>query len=165
MTVETLPNIGPVNLRPMRPDDGRALVRFFERSTPEDVRLRFLGPLRALSTRQVERFTHIDPEREVAYVVEEPATREFMSIGRLAIAPDSHRAVFAIAVRSDLKGRGIGRFVMAHLLDEARERGVEEIFGDILDENTTMLAFARQLGFTLTNVPESAAIVRATYRL
>ncbi|HEX9464893.1 MAG TPA: GNAT family N-acetyltransferase [Alphaproteobacteria bacterium] len=165
MLVETLTRFGPVNLRPIHPKDGGALVRYFERLTPEDVRFRFFGPMRELSPRQVERFTHVDHEREIAQVVEDPETGDLLAVGRLAFDPGGRRAEFAISVRSDLKGRGLGRFVIAHLIERARQRGVEELFGDILEENTTMIAFAKELGFTMTRVPESAAIVRAVYRL
>lgn len=165
VSVETLARIGPVNLRPILPKDGDALVRYFERLTPEDVRFRFFGPMRCLSTKQVERFTRLNHDREIAQVVEDPATGDFLAVGRLAFDAAGRRAEFAISVRSDLKGRGVGRFVIAHLIDRARKRGVEEIFGDILAENTTMIAFAKELGFTITRVPESAAIVRAVYKL
>jgi acetyltransferase len=165
MTVETLSRIGRVNLRPIRPDDGPGLVRYFEHLTPEDVRFRFFGPMRALSTEQVRRFTHVDQEHEIAQVATDPASDEFLAVGRLAFRQDPHRAEFAISVRSDLKGRGLGRFVIKRLVEMARERGVTEIFGDILEENTTMVAFARELGFTVDRVPESAAILRATYKL
>jgi acetyltransferase len=165
MTVETLSRIGPVNLRPIRPDDGPGLVRYFEHLTPEDVRFRFFGPLRELSTVQIEQVTHVDQQREFAEVVEDPKTGDLLAVGRLAFRTDPHRAEFAISVRSDVKGRGLGRFVIRRLMNLARQRGVEEIFGDILEENTRMVAFAKELGFTITRVPESAAILRATYKL
>jgi len=165
MSIETIPNIGNVEFRPIQPEDGPAVVRYFEAITPEDIRMRFFGPLRALSTRQVEQATQLDPERELAYVVQDRTTSDLLSIGRLAFEPGTRRAEFAISVRSDMKGRGIGRFVIERIIALARERGISEIFGDILEENTTMLAFAKQLGFSLTNVAESAAIVRATYTL
>jgi acetyltransferase len=132
--------------------------------TPEDVRLRFFASLRALSTRQLERLTQVDGERETAFVLEASEGRpsEILSIGRLAVPPEEQgRAEFAVTVRSDLKGRGIGRFMLTHLIDEARRRGLSEIFGDILEENAAMLALSRELGFTLAPIAESPAIIRA----
>ena len=167
MPLDAPPDLGPVRLRPIRVDDGPALVRYFERLTPEDVRLRFFAPLRSLSTRQLQRFTHVDGERERAFVLEAPegAQVEILSVARLATGPEEERAEFAISVRSDLKGRGIGRFMLMHLVDEARRRGLREIFGDILEENEAMLSLSRELGFGLAPVMESAAIIRATRAL
>ncbi|MBV8538520.1 MAG: N-acetyltransferase [Alphaproteobacteria bacterium] len=167
MPLDSVPGLGPMRLRPIRPDDAAALVRYFERLTPEDVRLRFFAPLRSLSTREVERFTRVDGERETALVLEaaEAGRPEILSIGRLARAPEGTRAEFAVSVRSDLKGRGIGRFMLTHLVEEARRRGFGEIFGDILEENEAMLALSRELGFALAPVVENAAIIRATRAL
>lgn len=168
MPLDALPGLGPVRLRPIRTDDGPALVRYFERLTPEDVRLRFFAPLRSLSTRQLERFTRIDGERERAYVLvaSEGSQDEILSVARLAVsAGERGRAEFAISVRSDLKSRGIGRFMLSHLIMEARARGLQEIFGDILEENAPMLSLSRELGFSLAPVIESAAIIRATRAL
>jgi acetyltransferase len=167
MPIDALPGLGPVRLRPIRAEDGPALVRYFERLTPEDVRLRFFAPLRSLSTRQVERFTRLDGTRETAFVLEAPegAQPEILSVARLAVMGDEPRAEFAISVRSDLKGRGIGRFMLQHLMDEARARGLTEIFGDMLEENEAMRALSRDMGFSLAPVAENAAIIRASRAL
>ncbi len=167
MPLDALPGLGPVRLRPVRADDGPALVRYFERLTPDDVRLRFFAPLRSLSTRQLEQVTRADGMRESAFILEasEGGQPEILSVARLAAAAGERRAEFAISVRSDLKGRGIGRFMLTQLIQEARRRGLEEIFGDMLEENEAMLALSRQLGFSLAPVTETASIIRATRRL
>jgi len=167
MPLDAVPGLGPMRLRPIRAEDAAALVRYFERLTAEDVRLRFFAPLRSLSTRQVERFTQVDGERETAFVLEAPeeGRPEILSIGRLAKTQEGPRAEFAVSVRSDLKGRGIGRFMLTYLIEQARQRGFNEIFGDMLEENEAMLALSRELGFTLTPVAESSAIIRATHAL
>lgn len=165
MPLDAPPGLGPVRLRPIRVDDGPALVRYFEKLTVEDVRLRFFAPMRALTTRQLERFTHLDDARETALVLEAPeeGRDEILSVARLAVPPQEEgHAEFAISVRSDLKGRGFGRFMLRHLVGQARERGLKEIFGDILEENKAMLALAKELGFTLDLVADAPAIVRAT---
>lgn len=167
MPLDAVPGLGPVRLRPIQADDAPALVRYFERLTPEDVRLRFFAPLRSLSTREVERFTRIDSERETALILETHEARqpEILSVARLAGVPGEGRAEFAVSVRSDLKGRGIGRFMVMHLIEEARRRGFVEMFGDMLEENEAMLALSREVGFTLAPVVETAAIIRASLRL
>ena len=165
MPLDAPPGLGPVRLRPIRADDGPALVRFFEKLTAEDVRLRFFAPLRALSTRQLRRFVELDSKRETALVLEAPeeGQQEILSVARLAVpAGEEGRVEFAVSVRSDLKRRGIGRLMLQHLLDQAATRGFNEIFGDILEENEAMLALSRELGFKLAPVAENAAIIRAT---
>jgi acetyltransferase len=165
--VYTAPNVGEVLCRPVRPEDEQAFLKLFARLTPEDVRLRFFAPLRELPQRQLARLTQIDYDREMAFVLETrggPEAGAILGVARLAADPDNQRAEFAVTVRSDLKGRGIGTHLMERLLDYARERGIGEIFGDILAENAAMIALCRDFKFAIKPLAETAEILRATRR-
>ncbi len=56
-------------------------------------------------------------------------------------------------VQSDLKGQGLGWRLMQHLIDYAKAEGMEELFGSVLGENTTMLQMCRELGFSIAVEP------------
>jgi acetyltransferase len=150
----TLPGIGAAVLRPIRPDDASELRALFDALSPEDVRLRFFHPLGSLSEEQVARFTQIDYDREMAFVLE--AGRVLLGVARLMADPDRERAEFAVTVRSALKGRGIGRLLMQHLIDYARQRNIGKVFGEILPENALMIALAQELGFRLDRSGDGA---------
>ncbi|WP_279480839.1 bifunctional acetate--CoA ligase family protein/GNAT family N-acetyltransferase [Aureimonas sp. SK2] len=141
---------GRFRLRPIRPEDEPALVRMVEASDPEDVRLRFFAPLRRIGHAFAARLTQIDYAREMAFVAE-PAEAagqgSILGVVRLIADPDGERAEFGIMVRSDQKGRGLGRLLMEAILDYARRQGVGTVHGEVLAENTAMLAMARRLGF------------------
>ena len=158
---EAVPGFGSVLLRPIRPEDAPALSEFFLHLSAEDIRLRFFSPLRSLPASLRVRLTQIDYDREMAFV----ALREeaMIGIGRLVADPDNLRAEFAVIVRSDLKGKGLGSILMQRIVEYARARGTEVIFGDILRENTVMLAMCRQLGFQLES--GKGASVRAAMNL
>lgn len=159
-----LPDSDPATLRAVRPDDGPALDRFFDRLTPEDIRLRFFAPLRELPYGHMERLLNYDPERELPLVLERGG--EVLAIGRIACEyGNPERAEFAITVRSDLQGRRIGTYFLNRLIDFARERGVGELYGDILTENTAMKTVVEELGFRIQPLEETTAIQRATRRL
>jgi acetyltransferase len=66
---------------------------------------------------------------------------------RAAIAPDRTTAEFAIVIRSELKGRGLGHMLLEKMIRYCRERGVGALVGQTLAENQDMLALARRLGF------------------
>ena len=72
-------------------------------------------------------------------------------------------AEFAVMVRSDMKGRGLGFQLMKDLLASARKRGVRTVHGDVLAENTTMLAMAAELGFV--RVGSEAGVVKISIDL
>ncbi|MBL8698683.1 MAG: bifunctional acetate--CoA ligase family protein/GNAT family N-acetyltransferase [Alphaproteobacteria bacterium] len=151
-------------LRPIRPEDAEAIEALFDRLDPEDVRLRFFAPVRELPRATLARLTQIDYDREMALVLEQ-RPGELIGVVRIACDPDNTHAEFAVVVRSDLKGRGLGRLLMERIIAYARGRGVGEITGDILRENTNMLALARELGFTIVDDPEAREIVRARLAL
>jgi acetyltransferase len=160
-----LPDLGACLLRPVRPEDASAMVRLFEKLSPEDIRLRFFTPWRELPANQLARFTQIDYDREMAFALVSPDRQNFLGIVRLAADPDNIRAEFAVLVRSDLKGHGLGRMLMDHLIAFARRRGIQQLFGEVLQENTIMLSLCRDLGFSTEARTDALGTVRVTLAL
>ena len=135
-----------LRVRPIRPDDEALLQAFVRRMTPEDIRLRFFGPLRELTHEMAARLTQIDYDREMAFLLLDG--KELLGVGRLAADPGFEQAEFALAVLSDRQGHGYGRLLLNHVLHYAKERGVERVTGQVLRENHKMLELAKRLGFT-----------------
>jgi acetyltransferase len=150
-------------LRPIRPEDAAALRRMVEeRVTPEDRRLRFFMVFRTLAPELCVRLTQIDYEREMALVAleqDKPAEDAFCGVVRLAADPDRERAEYAVLVRSDLKGQGLGTALMQAIVDYARGQGIGELYGAVLRENHTMLDLARRLGFQAAPNPDDPEVV------
>lgn len=138
-------------LRPIRPEDEAALVAMVERCTPRDLRLRFMGQIRTFPHQTAARFSQIDYDREMALVaigpVDETGIPAILGVVRLVSDPENEAAEFAVLVRSDMKGRGLGYRLMTAILDYGRRRGLQRVYGEILRENATMLRMARELGF------------------
>ncbi len=72
---------------------------------------------------------------------------ETLGVARVIADPDNVQAEFAIIVRSDLKGQGLGRVLMTKLIDYCRSRGTREIVGECLSHNTRVLNLVTKLGF------------------
>ena len=141
---------GTLTLRPIRPEDEGQHRAFLERIAPEDLRLRIFYTRRSIERSELARLTQIDYEREMAIVATAPAAsgaEETLAVARATCDPDNESAEFGVLVRSDLKGHGLGRRVMAKLIAHLRERGTRELVGTVMAENTGMLALARRLGF------------------
>jgi len=145
----TVGDIGRVLMRPIRPEDEALYARFFERMSPEDVRMRFFTARPDLSHKFLARMTQVDYAREMAFVALSASEGELLGIARLIAEPDYVRAEFAILVRSDLKGKGLGWTLMQHLIAYARAEGLQEIHGQVLAGNVTMLKLCRELGFAI----------------
>jgi acetyltransferase len=136
-------------VRPIRPEDAAAHAEAFRRVPPADIRWRFFSPIRELSPALVARLVQIDYDREMAFIASREATGETLGVARLVREPNEGEAEFAIIVADEVKGSGLGRFLMERLFEWAKANGVRKIVGQILADNAPMLAFARRLGFTV----------------
>lgn len=137
---------GVLLVRPITPNDGPALVEMIHKADPLDVRFRFHGAMPEPPPSLVRRLTNIDYDREMALVA--VMDDEIVGVGRLVCEQGCETGEFALAVRSDQQRRGIGRGLMKLLIDYARSRGMDRMWGAIELENRRMLDLARELGFT-----------------
>jgi acetyltransferase len=152
---------GKLLLRPIRPEDGQAHVAFFNALTPDDVRYRMFVRVRELQPAQLARFTQIDYDREMAFIATRPDAEghpETLAVGRVVADPDNISAEFAVTVRSDLKGKGLGRMLMNKLIAYCRARGTREIVGEALPQNSPVIGLVRKLGFTVGPVDEEEGV-------
>jgi acetyltransferase len=143
-----------VRVRPVRPPDAPRLQEMIQRSDLRDIRMRFLHAMKRLPDQLAARLSQIDYTREMAFVAVAPGTRDLVGVSRLAADPDGHSAEYAVFVRSDWKGRGLGRALMDRIIGYAGERGLGELFGEVLAENEPMLRMCRELGFRIEHAPE-----------
>ena len=137
-------------LRPIRPEDEDRHRTFLEGLDPEDLRMRVFGSRRELPRSELARLTQIDYAREMAFVaVDEMAEGGPVTLGvvRASTDPDNQEAEFGLIVRSDLKGKGLGRILLGKTIRYARGRGTQRLVALMLRENRGMRELARSLGF------------------
>ena len=161
----SLPMIGDLLQRPIRPEDELLYGHLIERLTTEDMRMRFFIGHPHHSHKLIARLTQIDYAREMAFVAISQQSGELLGVARLIADPDYRRAEYAVIVASDLKARGLGWSLMQHLIDYARHEGLSELFGDVLSENTAMLRMCREFGFKIAAQPDDASLSRVTLDL
>ena len=145
-------------VRPVRPEDEEEFRRFFERITPEDLRLRFFAPVRDFSHTFLARLTQLDYARAIAFVAFDSETREMMGAVRLHADANHETGEYGILLRSDLKGLGLGWELMRLMIEWAKAEGLREVEGQVLRENTTMLDMCRSLGFSIQIDPDDPEI-------
>ena len=147
-------------IRPLEPDDHLLYPEFSAHVTGEDHRLRFFTPAGGLAPDRAWRFTHYDPEEARAYIAVDAVSGAMLGVARVH-RTSGREGEFAVIVRSDLKGHGLGRELMQAALGGAAELGLEAIWGLILRENTNMLALCRELGFGISSSPGDPGVVIA----
>jgi len=149
---------GKVHLRPIRPEDEVLYRDFFAKVTLSDQRLRFFTAAPNLSHRFLAQLTQIDYAREMAFVAISEEDGGLDGVVRMVADPDYNEAEFAILVRSDLKGCGLGWQLMRHLIAYARAEKLQRLYGSVLADNTTMLRMCRELGFVVESQPDDVSV-------
>lgn len=134
-----------LQVRALAPSDATLLLEMGQRTSPQDLRLRFHGAVRTDSIEGAARLCQLDYDREMALAAFAP-DGAIAGVARISFDPQFETGEFAIIVRSDLQMRGIGRALLTDILDYAKSRGVRTAWGDVLPDNAGMLAFVRELG-------------------
>jgi len=155
----TLKSGREVMIRPIRPEDEPEHHTFISKLTPEDVRFRFFDQIKQLPHSQMARLTQIDFDREMAFIATENTPEnesETLGVVRTITDPDNECCEFAIIVRSDLKGQGLGKILFEKMIRYCRGRGTKFMVGQVLNDNRAMLRFTEQFGFKKKFIPEES---------
>jgi acetyltransferase len=126
--------------------------------TDQDLRLRFFTPVKDFSHAFIARFTQIDYARAMAFIAIDERTGQLLGVVRLHANATYDSGEYAILVRSDLKGRGLGWLLMQTIIEYARAEGLRAIEGQVLRDNTTMMAMCQELGFSIVPDPDEASL-------
>jgi acetyltransferase len=164
----SLPDGQTLLIRPIRPEDEPGYQKIFAGLTEEEIRLRFLHPMNTMSHSLAARLTQIDYDREMSLVVEgkdQAGEKELYGVVQISADPDKERAEFAIMLRHDMTGLGLGPMLLRRIINYARSQGIGELFGDVLNDNKAMLKLCRVFGFKVTSDREDPGIMQVTLQL
>ncbi len=150
-----------VFIRPLEENDEELVRDLFDHLSAIDLRLRFFAPIKEISPDLMRKLVKLDPPRAMAFVAIDESNGHTLGIVRLHGDAKCETAEYAIAVRSDIKGHGLGWLLMNLAIEYARSTGFRQLCGQILPENTTMLKMCRELGFTVRTNPADASLYDA----
>ena len=136
------------------PRTSRLIHEFLHHVTPQDLRLRFFAPMKEFTHEFIARLTQLDYARAMAFVAFDEATSDLVGVVRIHSDSVYENGEYAILLRSDLKGRGLG---WASDADDHRICAVRRTEcrspARCLAENTVMLEMCRSLGFEVKSDP------------
>jgi acetyltransferase len=156
-----------VTVRPIRPEDIDLETEFAHNLSKETRYNRFLGAGVKLTPKLLEKFTRIDFSRDMALIASTTVEGIETAIGvaRYARLADGLSCEFAVTIADAWQGRGLGKRLLAMLIDSARKHGVKRMIGEVLATNTPMLRLASSLGFRVEFHPEGGGLRRVTLDL
>jgi acetyltransferase len=140
-------------IRPLKPDDASLYPDFLSELTAKDLRLRFFAAMSEIGRVLLDKLIHYDAEHAMAFVAIAERSGGLLGVVRLHNDPVGAGAEFAIAVRSDFKGRGLGWLMMKHMIAYAQSKKLQTVHRQVLVENATMLHLCSELGFRMGNHP------------
>lgn len=129
-----------LNVRPMHPTDEPNVRDIIYALSKQTFYYRYMSHAKSIPRKQVRDFVYIDHRNEVAVVCTVPAPfgEEFVAVGRYYLNPKTNRAEVAFVVRDDWQKRGIGSFLLLHLMNIARRSGIHGFTAEVLRENISM---------------------------
>src|SRR5215472_736770 len=152
-------------VRPMRPEDEVLVQPFLQHVSAEDLRLRFFAPIKDFGHAFIARLTQLDYARAMAFAAIDETSRELLGGVRLHADANYETAEYAVLLRSDRKGRGLGWALMQFIIEYARAERLKRIEGQVLGENAVMLQMCRDLGFSIERDPDDGGIMRVVLTL
>ena len=156
-----------VLLRPIRPEDEPLENELWKTFSDETQRFRFFSPMRTWSHATLVRYTNIDYDREIAVIAELTMNRERKMIGVVRMImepPDFKTAEVAIVVGDPWQGLGLGSKMMDCIIEIARDKNLESIYGLILRDNSRSIELFKKKGFAV-DFSSIKKVVKATLEL
>jgi acetyltransferase len=145
-------------IRPIKPADVALYPAFLAKVSANDIRLRFLAPRRAFPDEMLRRLTQLDYDRDMAFVLLREADGALAAVGRLSRDPDRSKAEYALLVRTDLQGKGLGWLLLQEIVAYARAEKIGRVEGLVLEENAAMLKMCREFGFSVAPHPDEPGV-------
>ena len=152
-------------VRPIRPDDEDLIRDHLAHVSKDDLRFRFFDSIKEFSHQFITKLIDLDYARAMAFVAIDEATKEPLGVVRLHADEIHESGEYAILLRSDLKGRGLGWSLMQLIIEYAKAEGLKRISGQILQENAVMLKMCRELGFEIKTDPQDRGLREVTLSL
>ena len=154
-----------VFVRPIRSDDAPKILSLLRSVSQEDLRLRFFDSIKEFSHEFISKLTQLDYSRAMAFVASDEAEGDIVGVVRLHSDSAHETGEFAILLKSDRKGRGLGWALMQLIIEYARSKALKSISGQILHGNSVMLNMSRELGFDVKVDPTERDIYNVTLTL
>lgn len=158
----------PITIRPIRPEDEPLMMKFHETLSERTVYMRFFTPFQLqerIAHERLSKICFIDYAREMIFVVtrKHPKSGETEIMATMRLTPDPDGDLeFGLLVSDKFQGQGLGKQLLQHAIDFAKQEGYPSIFGVILPENTNMLHLAQELGFTMITLEDKSVVAVMT---
>jgi len=126
--------------RPIHPTDEPRMRDLFYKLSDASKYYRFMGHQKRVPRSQIDDFVYIDHRSEVCVIGVLPSASgdEIIAVGNYYLDPKTNKAEVAFTVADHWQRRGIGSFMLKHLMRMARRNGISGFTAEVLAENRGM---------------------------
>ncbi len=137
-----------INVRPINPMDAPQMKNLFYALSQQSVYFRFMQYLNKMPQKQIQDFVYIDHRNEVSLVATLPEAygEDIIAVGGYYLDPKTNRAEVAFLVEDAWQNKGLGSFLLKHLIEIAKRNGIAGFYGEALQNNQAMQAVLRKSG-------------------
>jgi GNAT superfamily N-acetyltransferase len=141
-----------VLIRPIRPSDVERNSRFIENLSPSSKHFLFLGGIAQLGDAARRHLCDPDYAHDMAYIAlgldsRTGETRDQIGVCRYAGSDPVNGAEISVAVADAWQRQGLGKTLLRHLIDYARDHHVPRLYSMDTVDNDRMRKLARDVGF------------------
>jgi GNAT superfamily N-acetyltransferase len=151
-----------VMVRAISPQDADRLQAYMRNLSGPTRRNRFLGAVNELTSKELERLTHMGGPGELALIAFGGAgggDAAMIAEAIQAIVPQGQRCEIALSVTDAWQRKGVGTLLLSHMECRARLLGARYLVGDVLRTNDAMKGLARKAGFAIRGPFRDARLI------
>ncbi|WP_029408193.1 bifunctional acetate--CoA ligase family protein/GNAT family N-acetyltransferase [Thiomicrorhabdus sp. Milos-T2] len=157
-----------LTIRPIRPEDAELEIDFVRNLSERSRYLRFMHSLQALSPKMLSRFTQIDYDREMAFIAttqDKQGNNIEIGVTRYTTNPDGKSCEMAVVVRDDYQHQGVASALLASLIQHAKAKGLQQMMGEVLSENSSMIELVKKHNFSVKHMEGDSTVVEIELNL
>jgi GNAT superfamily N-acetyltransferase len=156
--------------RDLRPEDAPSVAAALERLSPASRYQRFLTPVDQLPAAQLRYLTDVDRVHHLALGValarEDESEGQPIAIARcVREAEGGDLAEVAVTVDDAWQGRGVGRYLIGLLRDQAWAAGIRRWRASLLSQNRAAIRLLERVGELEVTRREAPGVAEMTVRL
>jgi GNAT superfamily N-acetyltransferase len=152
-------------VRPVVPFDEPALADLFSHVDKDDMRFRFLSPMKAPGHDTLIQMIDVDHDRKENYLAIGPDGKTVIASAVVAADAANECAEVAIAMHSDYKGKGVGWTLLRYIVDQEKRKGVKKLQSIESRENHEAIELEREMGFKASSCPGDATLMLLEFDL
>lgn len=151
------------HVRPATESDKEALRKLFSRLSADDLRHRFLSPIRRVGDDRLATMVKTDDPHTISFVAE--AGDRIVAVATLVAESDYANAEFALSTDPQTQGNGVSWSLLDHLERYAASAGIKVMQSIETRDDTRALKLERERGYHVQPCPADPMLMIAEKQL